>query len=105
MKIQPVFFLAALLLAAVAYFAVAGDKGGGKVVPSLTAKPQDRSKMSKEELRKQLTPQQYHVTCESGTEPPFRNEYWDHHAEGIYVDVISGEPLFASIHKFDSGTG
>ena len=61
--------------------------------------------MSKEGLRKQLTPLQSKVTCESGTEPPFRNEYWDNHADGIYIDVISGEPLFASIHKFDSGTG
>ena len=61
--------------------------------------------MSKEELRKKLTPLQYQVACESGTEPPFRNEYWDNHADGIYVDVISGEPLFASVHKFESGTG
>ncbi|MDP9195839.1 MAG: peptide-methionine (R)-S-oxide reductase MsrB [Pseudomonadota bacterium] len=52
-----------------------------------------------------LTPLQRQVTQENGTEPPFRNEYWDNHAEGIYVDVVSGEPLFASAHKFDSGTG
>jgi peptide-methionine (R)-S-oxide reductase len=52
-----------------------------------------------------LTPEQYRVTQKSATEPPFRNEYWDNHEPGIYVDVVSGEPLFASISKFDSGTG
>jgi len=52
-----------------------------------------------------LTPEQYRVTQKSATEPPFRNEYWDNHERGIYVDVVSGEPLFASITKFDSGTG
>jgi methionine-R-sulfoxide reductase len=53
----------------------------------------------------QLTPDQYQVTQCSATEPPFRNEYWDNHEPGIYVDVVSGEPLFASVDKFDSGTG
>jgi methionine-R-sulfoxide reductase len=52
-----------------------------------------------------LTPEQYQVTQKSATEPPFRNEYWDNHEPGIYVDVVSGEPLFASISKFESGTG
>lgn len=54
---------------------------------------------------KELTPLQHRVTQECGTEPPFNNEYWDNKKAGIYVDVVSGEPLFASIHKFDSGTG
>ena len=58
-----------------------------------------------EDLARTLTPEQYAVTQQCGTEPPFRNAYWDHHAAGLYVDVVSGEPLFASIHKFDSGTG
>lgn len=57
------------------------------------------------ELRKKLTSEQYHVTRENGTERPFKNAYWDNCKEGIYVDVISGEPLFSSKDKFDSGTG
>ena len=57
------------------------------------------------ELRQRLTPLQFKVARQDGTEPAFRNEYWDHHAAGIYVDVVSGEPLFSSRDKFDSGTG
>ncbi|MER7449165.1 peptide-methionine (R)-S-oxide reductase MsrB [Nocardia beijingensis] len=52
-----------------------------------------------------LSPEQYHVTQENGTERAFTGEYWDNHEPGIYVDVVSGEPLFASVDKFDSGTG
>ncbi|MDP0497554.1 MAG: peptide-methionine (R)-S-oxide reductase MsrB [Verrucomicrobiota bacterium JB024] len=59
----------------------------------------------KSSLRDKLTPVQYAVACEGGTEPPFRNAYWDNHEPGLYVDVISGKPLFASTDKFDSGTG
>lgn len=61
--------------------------------------------MSDAELHKKLTPEQYRVTRENGTEPPFHNEYWNNHKEGIYVDLISGEPLFSSTDKFESGTG
>jgi peptide methionine sulfoxide reductase msrA/msrB len=66
---------------------------------------QPYAKPSDAELRKRLTPEQYHVTQEEGTERPFANEYWDNKHEGIYVDVVSGEPLFSSTDKFDSGTG
>lgn len=62
-------------------------------------------KKSDDELRGRLNPMQYEVTQCSGTEPPFQNEYWDNKREGIYVDVVSGEPLFSSRDKFDSGTG
>ena len=57
------------------------------------------------ELRKKLTPDQYRVTQMCGTEPPFNNEYWNNQRAGIYVDVVSGEPLFTSLDKFDSGSG
>ena len=62
-------------------------------------------KPADDELRTQLTPLQYQVTQHEGTEAPFRNEYWDNHQAGIYVDVVSGEPLFSSLDKYDSGTG
>ena len=62
-------------------------------------------KPSDAELRQRLSPLQYHVTQEEGTEPAFRNEYWDNHAAGIYVDVATGEPLFSSLDKYDSRTG
>jgi peptide methionine sulfoxide reductase msrA/msrB len=63
------------------------------------------SKLSKNELKKKLTPLQYQVTQEEGTERPFSNEYWNNKKEGIYVDIVSGEPLFSSLDKYDSGTG
>jgi len=62
-------------------------------------------KPSEAELRQKLSRQQYYVTQQCGTEPPFQNEYWDNHRAGIYVDVVSGEPLFTSLDKFDSGSG
>jgi len=62
-------------------------------------------KPSDSELQKKLTAMQYRVTQHEGTEPAFRNEYWDNHEAGIYVDVVSGEPLFSSLDKYDSGTG
>src|SRR5512143_3103791 len=62
-------------------------------------------KPSDAELRERLTPEQYQVTQHEGTEPPFRNEYWNNKHPGIYVDVVSGEPLFSSLDKYDSGTG
>ncbi|HEX2218446.1 MAG TPA: peptide-methionine (R)-S-oxide reductase MsrB [Gemmatimonadales bacterium] len=64
-----------------------------------------RHKPDDQELKRRLTPLQYEVTQHEGTEAPFRNEYWDHKEPGIYVDVVSGEPLFSSLDKYDSGTG
>ncbi len=63
------------------------------------------TKPSKSELRELLTPIQFAVTQESGTERPFVNDYWNNHEHGIYVDIVSGEPLFSSTDKYDSGTG
>ncbi|WAH38051.1 peptide-methionine (R)-S-oxide reductase MsrB [Alicyclobacillus dauci] len=60
---------------------------------------------NKEDLKKKLTPIQYEVTQHSATEPPFHNEYWDNDKDGIYVDVVSGEPLFSSLDKYDAGCG
>jgi peptide methionine sulfoxide reductase msrA/msrB len=70
-----------------------------------TVKDGSWTKPPKDELKKTLTPVQFAVTQESGTEHAFRNEYWNNHEAGIYVDVVSGEPLFSSLDKFDSGTG
>jgi methionine-R-sulfoxide reductase len=70
------------------------DDGGGPYT-----KPSDA------ELHQRLTPLQYQVTQEAATEPPFHNAYWDNHREGIYVDIVTGEPLFSSQEKFESGTG
>jgi len=61
--------------------------------------------MDKKDLKKKLNPIQYHVTQENGTERPFQNEFWNHHEDGIYVDIVSGEPLFSSKDKFDSSCG
>jgi methionine-R-sulfoxide reductase len=63
------------------------------------------TKPSSSELKKKLNPMQYHVTQEAGTEPPFRNEFHDSKKVGLYVDIVSGEPLFTSLDKFDSGCG
>jgi methionine-R-sulfoxide reductase len=66
---------------------------------AVTKKPED------EELRRRLTSDQYQITQCSATEPPFQNAFWNNHQAGIYVDVVSGEPLFSSLDKYDSGTG
>ncbi len=62
-------------------------------------------KPSEAELKQRLTPTQFKITQKDGTERPFQNEYWDNHEDGIYVDVVSGEPLFSSRDKYESGTG
>src|ERR1041385_4066391 len=105
-KILP---LAIVLFAVIATFyvlqrpvdAAPGDihKSKGAAMDSKYHNPSDA------ELKKSLTPLQYEVTQHEGTEPPFRNEYWDNHKDGIYVDVVSGEPLFSSLDKFESGPG
>ncbi len=74
-------------------------QGADEAPDKATAKEQD------EQLRRRLTPIQYQVTQREGTEPAFANEYWDEHREGLYVDVVSGRPLFSSRDKYDSGTG
>jgi len=66
---------------------------------------EEKSYKDRQSIRKRLTERQYEVTQNDGTEPPFSNEYWDNKEEGIYVDIVSGEPLFSSTDKFDSGTG
>ena len=71
----------------------------------MVTNPYENFKKDLKLLENVLTLLQYQVTQKAGTEPPFQNEFWDHTAAGIYVDIVSGEPLFASIHKFDSGTG
>ena len=78
----------------------------GQGTPSKAAVPaRTYHKPSREEIARMLTPLQLDVTLNQGTEPPFRNEFWDNHEAGIYVDVVTGEPLFSSLDKFDSGTG
>jgi methionine-R-sulfoxide reductase len=112
------FALAIVLGAAGCRVEAAPDGSGGKQAaaprtasardPNPNARQSMSDKLSDEELKARkakLTPEQRRVTQEEGTEPPFRNAWWDNHAAGIYVDVVSGEPLFSSTDKFDSGTG
>ncbi len=73
--------------------------------PAASPAPEPFRKPADEELRRRLSPMQYHVTQKSGTEPPFRNEFWDHKEHGIYVDIVSGKALFSSLDKYDSGCG
>ena len=81
------------------------DSSDGGRACTKTGPTRTWSKPSETEIKAKLSPLQYRVTQEDATEPPFRNDYWDHHGDGIYVDVVSGEPLFRSRDKFDSGTG
>ena len=100
MTMQNRLILLILIIAAALIAAVMAPRSKG--VPSMDQK---NGKPSEADLKKRLTPLQYEVTQNDGTEPAFRNEYWDNHEPGIYVDVVSGEPLFSSLDKFDSGTG
>jgi peptide-methionine (R)-S-oxide reductase len=102
------FRLAICVIAALS--TVAGEAIAQRAVstiaaPAAAVTPRVYPKRSDAELRKLLTPEQYAVTQKAATEYPFRNAYWDNHQAGIYVDVVSGEPLFSSLDKYDSGTG
>jgi len=99
MKFSTCSFLAALTLI------VCGCNAEDKPKPVNEANPKDLTKLSKEELAKKLDKEAYYVCIMGGTERPFENKYWNNHELGIYVDVISGKPLFASTHKFESGSG
>ncbi len=100
-------FMAAALLAA-GIFAMLRNAGRAQSTDIPDHQPTNMSdfkKPSEAELKKKLTPEQFAVTQQAATEPPFRNEFWVNHTPGIYVDVVSGEPLFSSLDKFDSGCG
>ena len=92
-------FVIALVVVALLVMNASSKSNKGATMSDTATKPSDA------ELKKKLTSLQYEVTQREGTEPPFRNEYWDNHKDGIYVDVVSGEPLFSSRDKFESGTG
>jgi len=100
---------AAIAVSIFAGLAMSGTVSSGaaaaKQMRTKTMSNKQYKKLPDGELSKKLTPDQYYVTQQCGTEPPFRNAYWDNHADGLYVDVATGEPLFSSTDKFDSGTG
>jgi peptide methionine sulfoxide reductase msrA/msrB len=85
--------------------AIANEDNNPKSQSQVQSQAGEYTKPSKEELKKRLTPLQYSVTQSEDTERAFKNEYWDEKRQGIYVDIVSGEPLFSSTHKFKSGTG
>lgn len=118
MKTVLLVFAGVLILGSLSVKSAAADKNppntGGSPAKNWSGNATETStpggerrymKPSKEELKKRLTPMQYKVTQEEGTEPAYRNEYWDNKKEGIYVDIVTGEPLFSSLDKYDSGTG
>jgi len=79
--------------------------GRDQFLENIWGEDRENKKWSINELKRKLTPMQYEVTQNEGTEPPFKNEYWDNKNPGIYVDIVSGEPLFSSLEKYDSKTG
>jgi peptide methionine sulfoxide reductase msrA/msrB len=100
--------IAGMLLLAVVLVALTRRAGQASPNDTPTNNAENMSEFKKPEaaqLKKKLTPEQFAVTQQCGTEPPFHNAYWNNHHPGIYVDVVSGEPLFSSLDKFDSGSG
>lgn len=106
---RKLFIASSLLVLVFGALALRGDDKPVQKAPAAAQQPGQQEgrymKPSDEVLKKKLTPLQYTVTQREGTEPPFNNEYWDNKKEGIYVDIVSGEPLFSSLDKYDSGTG
>ena len=89
-------------------FGLAAVHGSGKKAKAIqkgVVSMPNFQKPADQDLKNKLTPLQYQVTQHEGTEPPFKNDYWDNKKAGIYVDIVSGEPLFSSVDKYDSGTG
>ncbi len=99
------FALLASTVAALLYAGAANAQTKPVTAATTAAPKRTYVKPSDADLKKKLTPLQYAVTQHESTETPFRNQYWDNHEPGIYVDVVSGEPLFSSLDKYDSGTG
>ena len=97
--------LAAGVLVLVRHARAAAQKDAPKDASTYQPGMKDFKKPEPAQLKKTLSPEQFAVTQQCGTEPPFRNAYWDNHKPGIYVDVVSGKPLFSSLDKFDSGSG
>ena len=104
---NPIHFATALLLgAAVVVWMRSTSLAQPAVGPTnQMMNMKDFKKPSEAQLKKELTPEQFAVTQKAATEPAFHNEYWNNHQPGIYVDVVSGQPLFSSLDKFDSGCG
>ncbi len=100
--------IAAMTLLAAGIFAVVHNAGHAQLTGISNSQPtnmSDFNKPSAAELKHKLTAEQFAVTQEAATEPAFHNEFWDNHKPGIYVDIVSGKPLFSSLDKFDSGCG
>ena len=100
---KTILIIAFVLVLFVGFKFIGADNSSENISAASEAKSE--ANPSKEELKKKLTPLQYKVTQENGTERAFNNEYWDNKKQGIYVDIVSGEPLFSSKDKFKSGTG
>ncbi|MBL9037243.1 MAG: peptide-methionine (R)-S-oxide reductase MsrB [Archangium sp.] len=105
-RLALISFVAFTVVAAVTWAQnVKKAKAPAASVPERELPVKSYAKPSTDVLKKTLTAEQFKVTCESGTEPPFKNAYWDNHEAGLYVDITTGEPLFSSTDKFDSGSG